>query len=375
MAAIFPKVQPVEFFKDDALKGERLVYEALQALPDDYRVYCNPRLNPREYVDPYDRAVDFIVIHPEKGMLAVDVKASEIVEEPNGALSEYQPHRQIYKIIDPVKQASKALQDLFDKCDPVLKTSIPFGVAVFFPETSEVEFTDKKSIYFFSETLQDKAAWPQLAARIDDIFPEPIGPTPRLKADIEKFCGFLKIHSDHYNPVKEQVKQLQNNVREAYKLPGKPAPKAGGIKKAEAPLAKPAPKPANDTAALLSAAMKAPVVAVPDVRSRAVDLAARKKKPQKNLKRHNIKPQLAAQKNKALVPALPRKPIVIKPAKTARITNDRDNVTWLYRLEEALRESITLSPLTWLGVIMAATALIIALYFMGRNAGFVLAYH
>lgn len=219
MAAVYPKVQPVDFYKDETLKGERLVQDALATLPDAYHVYFNPRLNPREIQDPYDRAIDFIVLHPEKGILAIDVKGGEIVEEPNGYLSQYQPARKLYKIIDPVKQANTALGHLLDMCDDRFRESIPSGIAVFFPDTSQVEFAQSKSVHFFREDLESN----QLRQRLEMIFPEPYEKktTAKLIADLAKLAEFLKVHSDNYNPVKEQVKRLQGDAakKQAYQLP------------------------------------------------------------------------------------------------------------------------------------------------------------
>src|SRR6185369_7339971 len=97
---------------EERLKGRRAALEALRSLPEAFQLYYSPSLRGKEAADHADPAVDFVIAHKEKGLLGIVVKSGEIVEEPGGFISQYQPQKQVYKILDPVKPADLALKSL-----------------------------------------------------------------------------------------------------------------------------------------------------------------------------------------------------------------------------------------------------------------------
>lgn len=202
MAVLYPKTKPATLYKGVDLKAERAVHDILARLPEPYQVFCNPRANLKEQVEPLDRAIDFIILHPKRGILVIDVKGGEIVKEQNGYLSQYQASRKYYKIIEPVKQAQAALDALLDKCDRRFRTIIPVCIAVFFPDTARATFNQTENIYFFSEDLASM----RLRARLEMLFPYPYQKyaNPTFTADMEKLAEFLKIHSVVANSGKKQ---------------------------------------------------------------------------------------------------------------------------------------------------------------------------
>jgi hypothetical protein len=81
MAKIYPEDE--RYFNPESY-AERRLYPLLAALPDDYTVYGNRRWHARGSRDrrPRPAEADFIVAHPERGILVVEVKGGLIRYEP-----------------------------------------------------------------------------------------------------------------------------------------------------------------------------------------------------------------------------------------------------------------------------------------------------
>ena len=81
MATMYPEDE--RYFKPES-HAERRLYPLLAALPDDYTVYGNRRWHARGSRDrrPRPAEADFIVAHPERGILVVEVKGGVIRYEP-----------------------------------------------------------------------------------------------------------------------------------------------------------------------------------------------------------------------------------------------------------------------------------------------------
>lgn len=133
MARMLPQVDPEQINHD----SERLVYKALASLPDSYVVmhsYAWLRPN-RSFADEPLREgeADFLVLHPQKGMLVVEVKggtgirldgrtwyrAGRQMRDPFD-----QANRNRYALLDAVRERTKGRLD---------KTSVSNGIAVVFP--------------------------------------------------------------------------------------------------------------------------------------------------------------------------------------------------------------------------------------------------
>lgn len=194
--------------RSEAARGpgdaELLVYTALRRLPDAYQIFVNPRINRSDVVDTFDHPLSFVIVHPDKGVMAIGMKVGEIVEETSGLLSQYQPHRQLYKIMDPVKQAKTAYEILASDCDPDLKAFVPLGVIAVFPDTQRLEFAEPKSNYFFKDSL-DSA---RFVEKLEEIFPDapPGMDVKRIRTHLENFCVYLKSHSDHHFELRDRTR-------------------------------------------------------------------------------------------------------------------------------------------------------------------------
>lgn len=178
--------------------GEAVLRRAFAQLPEDYRVFYHPQIDALQTVDPYDRTLEFIVTHRQKGMIGISAKFGDISEEQHGLINQYQPRRFFYKILDPARQAQSALRDLLAAGNPEWEDGLPFGVAVFLPETRRREFFDPKNIFFFEEDLCAS----YFITKLDDMFADmPNRAKAELFArDYVLLCNYLKQHSDLENP-------------------------------------------------------------------------------------------------------------------------------------------------------------------------------
>ena len=88
-------------------EGECLVYEALSKLNNEYVVFHSYRwlgeINQRRS----EGEADFVVLHPQKGILSIEVKAGSIAYY-NGNWIQTNRHTKESKIIDPVGQAAES---------------------------------------------------------------------------------------------------------------------------------------------------------------------------------------------------------------------------------------------------------------------------
>ncbi|MEZ4864827.1 MAG: NERD domain-containing protein [Caldilineaceae bacterium] len=145
MARLIPKIDP----KTISNTGERLVAQALlQQLPADYIVYHSyPWLRPRrhektqkDFLQPGE--ADFVVLHPRKGLLVLEIKGGEIkfqADTHQWIRTENGSGRQ-YEIQDPFVQAERnkyALRDRIQEHD-LFRLSGPLnftiGHSVIFPD-------------------------------------------------------------------------------------------------------------------------------------------------------------------------------------------------------------------------------------------------
>lgn len=214
-----------------ATDGEALVRRAVQSLTDDYKVFYHPQLNSKAEVDPYDRALDIVVVHRTKGLLAISTKFGEITEEQNGLINQYQPRRAIYKIMDPSRQAKAALQEMLNAFDPSWGDSLPIGAAVFLPDTAQKEFYDPKSIFFFKEDMGGM----QFQAKLDVLFPYPFDSTTQAKMEAAYvlLCNNLKQYSASENPFANRSARIKNFTEAKKRKP----PNLRTVKPVEMPMA------------------------------------------------------------------------------------------------------------------------------------------
>lgn len=110
MAVFIPSIKPEEFNNS---YGEKKVYEALRSLSDQYTV-----LYSLSWVGiNADRTIgeaDFVVLHPAKGILVIEVKSGEI-EYKDRKWIQTNTRSRVSKRIDPLGQARKSQFELMDR--------------------------------------------------------------------------------------------------------------------------------------------------------------------------------------------------------------------------------------------------------------------
>jgi ATP:corrinoid adenosyltransferase len=116
-------------------EAERRLYLVFAGLPDDYAVYCNRRWHTprRGRTPPKPAEADFLVAHPDHGILVVEVKGGRIRYDPksdswfsNDVRLEQSPFAQ-------VQRTRYRLRDVL-KASGVRGIEFPLGEAVAFPD-------------------------------------------------------------------------------------------------------------------------------------------------------------------------------------------------------------------------------------------------
>jgi hypothetical protein len=116
-------------------EAERRLYPVFAGLPDDYAVYCNRRWHTprRGGTPPKPAEADFLIAHPDHGILVVEVKGGRIRYDPktdswfsNDVRLEQSPFAQ-------VQRTRYRLRDVL-KASGVPGIQFPLGEAVAFPD-------------------------------------------------------------------------------------------------------------------------------------------------------------------------------------------------------------------------------------------------
>lgn len=110
MAVFIPSVKPEDFNNS---YGEMKVYEALRTLNDQYTVFYSLSwvgINENRTVGE----ADFVIAHPTKGILIIEVKSGEI-EYKNGEWIQTNTRSRESKRIEPYMQARKSQFELLDR--------------------------------------------------------------------------------------------------------------------------------------------------------------------------------------------------------------------------------------------------------------------
>lgn len=110
MAVFIPGVKPGDFNNS---YGEMKVYEALRSLDDLYTVFYS-----LSWVGSNDKRTvgeaDFVVLHPEHGLLVIEVKSGEIAYR-DGVWTQTNTRSRISREINPFVQARKSQFELLDR--------------------------------------------------------------------------------------------------------------------------------------------------------------------------------------------------------------------------------------------------------------------
>lgn len=110
MAVFIPSIKPEDFNNS---YGEMKVYEALRSLNDQYVVFYSLSwvgVNEKRTIGE----ADFVILHPDKGVLVIEVKSGEI-EYKRGEWIQTNTRSRVAKRIDPLGQARKSQFELMDR--------------------------------------------------------------------------------------------------------------------------------------------------------------------------------------------------------------------------------------------------------------------
>ncbi|MBE3086437.1 MAG: NERD domain-containing protein [Bacteroidetes bacterium] len=109
MAKIYPE-RPPQFILDDPKRSSELkVYNALRGLPEKYTVFYNFHwLDHKDEIGTWEGEADFIVVHPNIGVLVIEVKGGGILYKPEkGQWYSQDRNGDFFEIKDPVEQGRR----------------------------------------------------------------------------------------------------------------------------------------------------------------------------------------------------------------------------------------------------------------------------
>ena len=206
MAKFIPSVKPEDFNNS---YGEKAVYEALRTLNDQYTVFYSLSwvgINEKRTIGE----ADFVVVHPDKGVLVIEVKSGEI-EYKNGEWIQTNTKSGQSKRIEPYVQARKSQFELLDRlnkniqsfrlpmmCYAVWFPSVEIKGKFSLPPEAPIEITldkqclnnpekalDKTFSYWATKYRQVSLEYGQFREVIDVLCPH-FHVVPRLKTKIEE---------------------------------------------------------------------------------------------------------------------------------------------------------------------------------------------
>lgn len=160
MATIYPEHQR---FHEPESEAERQLYPLLAQLPDDFTVFCNRRWHVRSRSGgaPKPAEADFLVAHPDRGILVLEVKGGVIRRDP---VTDRWYSNDKSLDPDPFKQVQRTRYLLAQMLDDSGSTGIgfPLGEVVAFPDglvaKGEVPAALLPERIIGSEDLDDLAA-------------------------------------------------------------------------------------------------------------------------------------------------------------------------------------------------------------------------
>ena len=118
MAVLWPRKLPRSILDDPRRRAEVRVYDRLKDLNDNFHVfYSSPWLGTDRLGNEKDGECDFLIAHPEHGILAIEVKGGkEISFDPEDAQWRSTDHGNfVHKIKDPVAQARGAKHEILNR--------------------------------------------------------------------------------------------------------------------------------------------------------------------------------------------------------------------------------------------------------------------
>ncbi|MEI7845476.1 MAG: ATP-binding domain-containing protein [Chloroflexota bacterium] len=115
MAKIYPEKLPESILNDPMRSAECFVFEKLAQLPAGFRVFYSVAWQSRKNGMTRDGEADFVIAHPEWGVLVLEVKGGRVdYDSQTGTWTTTNRYDQVFSI-DPVEQARKSHHTLLEK--------------------------------------------------------------------------------------------------------------------------------------------------------------------------------------------------------------------------------------------------------------------
>ena len=112
VATIYPDHLPESILNDPMRAAERIMYHALSRMGDAFTIFYSVAWQSRSLAgNVRDGEADFVIAHPELGMLVIEVKGGSI--RFDGVSGQW--YSGIHEIRDPVEQAKKSRYELLRK--------------------------------------------------------------------------------------------------------------------------------------------------------------------------------------------------------------------------------------------------------------------
>ncbi len=137
MAHCYPREVPQSVLQDPSREAEVKVFRALASLPDPFHVFYSVKWLVRDRRRAQDGEADFVVAHPDLGLLVIEVKGGTIAfDATTGTWTSTSRHGHVYAIKDPVDQARANKYALLSKLQelPGWRGRVTLGHAVAFPD-------------------------------------------------------------------------------------------------------------------------------------------------------------------------------------------------------------------------------------------------
>jgi len=141
MSKIFPE-RPPEIIRNDPLRSSELkVFTTLKSLPKSYLVFYNTHWQKHDQnYGVYEGEADFIIAHPDKGIIILEVKGGGIqYNSESDKWSSHDRYGNKREIKDPVEQARRNHYKLLDEMEKILgwpSYQVNTWHAVCFPDIS-----------------------------------------------------------------------------------------------------------------------------------------------------------------------------------------------------------------------------------------------
>lgn len=204
MAVFIPSIKPEEFNNSF---GEKSVYEALRSLDDKYTVFYSLNwvgINETRTIGE----ADFVILHPDKGVLVIEVKSGEI-EYKNGEWIQTNTLSRKSKRIDPLGQARKSQFELLDR---LYRSDCSFRLPMmcycaWFPS---VDMPEEKSLppEAVKEIVLDKNSLSNPEAAISDCFAYWATKYRQVSLDNNQFQKVVDTLCPHFHVVPKLKTQM-----------------------------------------------------------------------------------------------------------------------------------------------------------------------